>query len=415
MTDPWIADAVSNAAWNHIVPHTRKSYACAFGAYERFCDLRLLEPYPVDAVSLSGFLVRMSTSVAQASLGMYIAGIRFKHELQGFTWDLQLNWLVRRVLRYLKRCFPAAAAVPKFSIDVSCLRKGLPGLPGWPIAEDMTHNQRLFIAASLIGVAGFLRGGEFLCYPRSDRTTLLMSMMKWKHRGGIEVLCCEVPQPKSAWWLVAQDVLLFDGPPDFCPKMRWREFCELSPFRRPDGSFPNDLPAFHLEDGSPLSRSRMMEWTAAMLDRAGIPVTCPLGRPSLLRMASWRAGGVRSAMSAGVPTPVIMELGRWKSEAWLHYLALAPPDLARASIAMWRPVLGGGAMAKSPGLMLDDDDAMIVGLCELGLPPTSDAFVVSRARSLAVEAVARSLRRSALGRAGVGLGGVGDGVSFRGQ
>ncbi len=68
VTDPWIADAVSNAAWNHIVPHTRKSYACAFGAYERFCDLRLLEPYPVDAVSLSGFLVRMSTSVAP-SLG----------------------------------------------------------------------------------------------------------------------------------------------------------------------------------------------------------------------------------------------------------------------------------------------------------------------------------------------------------
>ena len=62
VTDPWIADA----AWNHIVPHTRKSYACAFGAYERFCDLRLLESYAVDVVSLSGFLLRVNVYVGCA-------------------------------------------------------------------------------------------------------------------------------------------------------------------------------------------------------------------------------------------------------------------------------------------------------------------------------------------------------------
>ena len=52
--------------------------------------------------------------------------------------------------------------------------------------------------------------------------------------------------------------------------------------------------------------------------------------------ASWRAGAVRSALDAKVPSPTIMALGRWKSYAWFGYARFteAERDVAMASI--WR-------------------------------------------------------------------------------
>lgn len=39
------------------------------------------------------------------------------------------------------------------------------------------------------------------------------------------------------------------------------------------------------------------------------------------------AGGVRSAIDAGIPETIIMEFGRWKSIAWRHYLVHSCVDL----------------------------------------------------------------------------------------
>jgi len=45
----------------------------------------------------------------------------------------------------------------------------------------------------------------------------------------------------------------------------------------------------------------------------------------LLFMASFRAGGAVSLRRAGAPDSVIKRIGRWKSNAWKHYV---PEDLS---------------------------------------------------------------------------------------
>ena len=59
---------------------------------------------------------------------------------------------------------------------------------------------------------------------------------------------------------------------------------------------------------------------------------------SPVKAASWRAGGVRSALDASVSGPVIMALGRWRSNAWESYLMQTTSDLKGAQLAMWSPL-----------------------------------------------------------------------------
>ena len=56
----------------------------------------------------------------------------------------------------------------------------------------------------------------------------------------------------------------------------------------------------------------------------------------MVKAASCRAGGVRSAMDAGISQPLIMAMGRWRSLAWDNYVLHNASDLQSSMEAMWR-------------------------------------------------------------------------------
>ena len=99
--------------------------------------------------------------------------------------------------------------------------------------------------------------------------------------------------------------------------------------------------------------------------RAGMAFTDELGQPLEVKASSWRAGGVRSAIDAGVPTPFIQAYGRWKSEAWMAYLMQNQSDLQGAAAAMCRaaraaqPIAAVRVEVRPPSalMMQDEDDA----------------------------------------------------------
>jgi hypothetical protein len=68
---------------------------------------------------------------------------------------------------------------------------------------------------------------------------------------------------------------------------------------------------------------------------SGMTMVDGSGKPVDLRSASWRSGGVQSAYDADIPETLIMALGRWKSDAWRHYLVLSPFNFRGASLKMW--------------------------------------------------------------------------------
>ena len=104
---------------------------------------------------------------------VYMAAIRDAQLTMGYQWNLRGNERLRRCIRWIKRKFPCAPHAMKFSITTSILRVILPLLRGWPVLSTMSHNDRLFAVASVLGTSAFLRGGEFLVYPKSVRPVLM--------------------------------------------------------------------------------------------------------------------------------------------------------------------------------------------------------------------------------------------------
>ena len=97
---------------------------------------------------------------------------------------------------------------------------------------------------------------------------------------------------------------------------------------------PKDA-AFRMEDGTTMSRGFMVDRTKALLAQAAISVVDDLGQPMVVRLASWRAGGVRSALDWGIPPPLIKAMGRWRSDAWQSYVDVSLCDIRKAAELMW--------------------------------------------------------------------------------
>ena len=80
----------------------------------------------------------------------------------------------------------------------------------------------------------------------------------------------------------------------------------------------------------------MTRRTLQLMRAAGISLVDDRGQTLSVMASSWRAGGVRSAVEAGVGEAAIMELGRWHSSAWTHYIlffSARPSSSKRADVA----------------------------------------------------------------------------------
>jgi hypothetical protein len=293
--DPASAAAVLTSWTEYVLPGTRSSYASGVKKYVAWCGCRGLSPWPTDEALLCGWMHFLALTVKPTSMRMYLAAVRYQQGLEGFPWKLDGNDKVHRTMTYLKRKFPSGPQPFKFAVDLRTLQRVLRHIPGWPSPLGMSHNDRVFAAASLAAVCGFLRGGEFLFYPSSDRRTLRQGDVSVS--GDIpspRTLRLRIPQPKTMWWVKFSEVFIHERPGVFCP-VRW--------------------------------------WCLAA---AGIAIVDAKGVPTTVRAASWRAGAVKSAVAAGTPTHIIKSLGRWSSDAWQAYLQDSNVVLRAAVHEMWK-------------------------------------------------------------------------------
>ena len=361
-SDPFLAAAVGASLQDHVVSKTVRTYNSATENYLRFCKIRRLDPWPVSDVTFCGWLIVLSSTVQVSSMGMYLAGVKYNSGLLGHRWTLDGSDLVRRTMRWLKRRFPSVERAPKLPISVPLVRAMLARLPGWPSIPAMSPADRVFALASVIGVRGYLRGGEFLASPSSSRPVLLDEDVSVCTVAGKQALAIKIRQPKARWWLQNETAYCHASPddPSFCPVALWNAVraCRTSP------PHPTS-PALAMPDGQALSSSLMIERTKQLLAAAGVAYVDAHGRRLVVRKASWRAGAVRSALDAHIPDPVIRASGRWRSDAWQSYVLQADYDLQEASAACWAaPALGVGArvgVLDPAGLFTADADNSAVG------------------------------------------------------
>jgi hypothetical protein len=325
---------------DHLVTSTQGSYTSAMRDYRRFTALRGLPVFPADGLTLAAWMLRMSSYVKPSSMSVYLAAVRHHQELEGYAWNLEHNHFVGCAKRWLKRRFPTPAKAAKFPITLAVLKQILVLLPGWPDLDTMSHEDRLLSTASTMGVMAFMRGGEFMTSPGSVRPILMLKHVAVESVKGSLATVLNIPQPKARFWLSDVRVPCFhvEGMGPFSPVAQWHALERGSPaIKRCDmGTMDKGcLPAFHFRDGTPLTKSWMLKRTRALCKTAGISLSTIDGTVLSMRAASYRAGGVRSAVDAGLPESIIMTLGRWKSNAWRFYLLHTALDVQGASRSMW--------------------------------------------------------------------------------
>jgi hypothetical protein len=121
------------------------------------------------------------------------------------------------------------------------------------------------------------------------------------------------------------DVPLVANDSATCPLRAIDEMKEQSPHPAP---FP-DSPLFRLEDGSPLSAKKFRK-------RLKVLTQTQLKDGDKYTGHSCRKGGAQALFDAGVPATQIKIIGRWKSDAFLHYIGVTLNQMLRTSALMAR-------------------------------------------------------------------------------
>jgi hypothetical protein len=330
-------------------------------AYEAFCSKRRLTAWPVDAIQAAAWLLELVDTVRPTSMQMYLSGLQYHQALLAMPWTLQGNEIIRRTLNYLRRAFPAKGGHEKTAISVSVLKAILPLLPGWPVFERMSHDDRAFATASVLAVCGYLRGGEFLQSSGSDRPVLTNGDVDVRSVGTTNAVVLNIRQAKATWWLETSKVHCFASPAqadqDFCPVRLRINYTRLAPIKVQ--GWVAKAPAFCTSNGKAITRNWMVKRTRALMGEAGMAFVDKAGRPTKVKAASWRAGAVRSAIDAGVPVPFIQACGRWRSAAWVAYLMESSYDLQGAAQRAWAlPALRQGEVVEKcdPAVVHEGDN-----------------------------------------------------------
>ena len=331
--DPVLASVTADVMSSHLAPKTQRNYNSAVKSYLSFCSVRSLQPWPCDPIWVCAWITQTTMHVSVRSMKVYLAALRSAQIDHGHEWTLSGDVQVARALRAAKRLYGMSGKALKIPISLSTLMMMCRQLPGWPVPERMSHDDRVFVCSSCIAILGFLRGGEFLYSPSTSRPLLRHMDVSVSDEGGMSSVLVNIQRPKARWWLLNSAVSCFDpGPGCLVNPTTWlRKYRTLSTVPLYQRSA-----AFKLSSGAVLSKRWMLTRCTHLLARAGISVVDATGNPVPIRASSWRAGGVQSAKDAGVSDAMIQTMGRWSSAAWFNYHFSTRRDLQRAAGSMWR-------------------------------------------------------------------------------
>jgi hypothetical protein len=225
--DRHLALLISSSQVNHVAPSTVKSNVSHAADYVRFCKVRGLRPWPVDAVKLSGWILILSQRLAHVSVRKYVSALPFvQANLPGpMPWTLVGDETIRRVMRYCRHRYPCDPVADKMPVSLALIHSLAKCLPGWPSLPALAFEDLLWLAASVTGTAAFLRGGEFLSSPKSDRAVLMVSDVCVRSVRGSPTLVVSPPQPKTRLDLTSVDIPVFTSPRagPMAPMALWSE------------------------------------------------------------------------------------------------------------------------------------------------------------------------------------------------
>ena len=304
-----------------IAEATRKVYQSGWRHYGSFCTKFGFSPLPLTEYTLCRFAATLAESVGWGTIRSYLSALRFVQISMGFP-DPSFSSFPRLsyLLKGIHRSIPSSPRAKRLPITPAILKTMHTVWSQYPV----TFNKVMLWAACCMGFFGFMRAGEFTC--RSPNTppddTLSVSDISIDSRVNPQVLIVRLRHSKTDPFGAGVNLYLGRTGNTLCPVAAVLGYLAICP------STPG--PLFHLQDGTPLSRTHLVTHIRDALSCAGIDASQFSGH-------SFRIGAASTAAQAGLNDSLIQMLGRWKSSAFTAYIRTPVKDLIAVASRLVRP------------------------------------------------------------------------------
>lgn len=284
----------------------------------RFCSQFGILPLPLHEEPLCRFVARLSESVSWGTIRSYLSALRFYQIAAGLP-DPAIASLPRLsyILKGIRKSTPEHVRTKRLPITPHILRR----LHGVWSQGTMTFNKAMLWAACCMGFFGFMRAGEFTCTSMHTETddTLSAADVYIDSRENPQVLTVFLRHSKTDTFSVGVHIYMGRTRDTLCPVAAVLGYLAIRP-QRPG-------PLFIFEDGSPLTRAKLVTQLRDALARAGISTTGYSGH-------SFRIGAATTAAQAGLSDSLIQTLGRWRSAAFTAYIRTPTTTLAAVATTL---------------------------------------------------------------------------------
>ena len=207
-----------------------------------------------------------------------------------------------------------------------------PALPRLPITAHVLMQMRGYIdhrswngallwLASLLGVLGLLRAGEFTVDTDLTENERQRRMVRMRHltlADDASSFTLHIPVTKTSQIDGARVVYARSANTALCPVAAWRAYVAVRASQPHRADARDDAPLLLTQSGTALRKRELVQQTRTVLQAAGIADEATLQRFS---GHSYRRGGAQTLRDAGMSIDDIKAAGRWHSEVVQRYFS----------------------------------------------------------------------------------------------
>lgn len=242
----------------------------------------------------------------------YLCALRSAHTDLALECSIGSSKLIERVYRGIKRTQGEAASIrPRFPVTFEVLRAIDPLF----ILSRADH--RLFRAAMWTATAGLFRIGELVVDSASNPEHQRLLLVRDLREAQMDppVVTIHLKRSKTDVFRKEVDVKIanltaIDALDSYLAERKL--------------SLANDQPLFAFDDGTPLTRSKLLAIATSMIKSAGIDMSKYSG-------LSFRRGGATSLSAAGTSDRLVKIIGRWKGWSYARYIETPIKQIIDAS------------------------------------------------------------------------------------
>ena len=281
-----------------------------------FCTTYSLLTFPLTEDVLCRFVAFLvGEGLSYSSIRQYLAEL-CHHQILSGGGDPALSSFVRLhyVLHGAHRSLPSSVRPRRLPItpDILCT------LHSYWSSYAQDADAVCLWAACCVAFFAFLRVGEFTCHSWSSFTPSVLSLadVAIDSRSDPSIVFLTLRQSKTDMFGMGITVYLGHTGDVLCPVSVLLAYLAIRP--------PTPGPLFLLKSGDPLSRTILVAAVRQALVSKKVDI-------SLFNGHSFRIGAAMAASQAGLSDSTIMQLGRWKSSAFIRYIR--PPVRSIAALS----------------------------------------------------------------------------------